>query len=404
MRAHHWFIVVFCYATSLRGQAVLDRLDDLTRFDSEALGLHADLSFMTDATLFAAEQPAQGLLSTDDHVFFAPRLMTFLDVQLGDRITLHGQMRVDRGFDPGAARGGQVRLDEYYLQARLWKQDELNLRIGKFATTFGSWSKRSLSWDNPLITAPMAYEDMLPVSDVLVPGGLAGFAGRRDLPDNKAEWLPILWGPSYATGMSLFGRVDMLEYAFEVKNASISSNPRSWDGVQDGFHSNPTFTGRVGLRPAPEWNFGTSFSHGPYLRESAAPFLPAGTSVNDFTQTTWGLDAGYAHGKWQIWSELIAARFEVPRVGSVDVLSGFIETKYKLTPGVWAALRWNQAAFGDVPGLTTEWDRNAWRADLALGWRVTERVQVKLQYSIGDKRGNDREGNHLGALQVTVRF
>jgi phosphate-selective porin len=126
--------------------------------------------------------------------------------------------------------------------------------------------------------------------------------------------------------------------------------------------------------------------------------------VNDFTQTTWGLDAGYAHGKWQIWSELIAARFEVPRVGGVEVLSGFIETKYKLTANLWAALRWNQATFGDVPGLTTEWDRNAWRADLALGYRVSERVQVKLQYSVGDKRGNDAEGNHLGAMQVTVRF
>jgi hypothetical protein len=57
-----------------------------------------------------------------------------------------------------------------------------------------------------------------------------------------------------------------------------------------------------------------------------------------------------------------------------------------------------------VPGLTTEWDRNAWRADLALGYRVSERVQVKLQYSVGDKRGNDAEGNHLSAMQVTVRF
>jgi hypothetical protein len=31
-------------------------------------------------------------------------------------------------------------------------------------------------------------------------------------------------------------------------------------------------------------------------------------------------------------------------------------------------------------------------------------VQVKLQYSFGDKRGPDQEGNHLGAMQVTVRF
>ncbi len=398
------FLFVLCLTSPLCGQALFESLDNLTRFDADSSGIHADLSFMADATAFAAEQPAQGLLSSDDSVFFSPRLLSFLDVQLGQRVQLHGQMRVDRGFDPGAAAGGQVRLDVYYLQARLWNEDEVNLRIGKFATAFGSWAKRNLSWDNPLITAPMAYEDVLPITDGFAAGGLAGFMARRNAPDNKSGWVPIIWGPSYATGASIFGRIGMIEYAFEAKNAALSSNPQSWDGVQDGFHTNPTVTGRVGLRPAPEWSFGTSFSHGPYMRASAGSTLPGGTNVNDFTQTTWGLDVGYTHHKWQIWSELIAARFEVPRVGAVEVLSGFVEAKYKVTSSLWAAARWNQSAFSDVPGLTTSWDRNAWRADLALGYRFSERVQMKLQYSVGDKRGNDREGHHLGAMQVTVRF
>lgn len=386
------------------GQAFLDTVDEKMSFQSEALGLRADLSMMADATVYAAEQPAQGLLHGDDNVFFAPRLITFLDVSVGSRVLLHGQMRVDRGFDPGSAPDGQVRLDEYFLQLRLGKQDEINLRLGKFANAFGSWPKRNLSWDNPLVTAPMAYEDMLPMTDSFAPGGLAGFAARRDMPDNKQDWVPIVWGPSYATGISLFGRVDVFEYAFEIKNAGIASRPQAWDGVQDGFRTNPTFTGRVGLRPSPEWTLGSSFSHGPYMQDFASRTLPVGTSVNDFTQTTWGIDAGYAHRKWQLWSELIAARFEVPRVGDVDVLSGFVEAKYKITPQLWAATRWNQAFFSDIPGLTTEWDRDAWRLDLALGYRFTEHVQVKLQYSLGDKRGNDQEGNHLGAMQVTVRF
>lgn len=391
-------------APQAMAQAFLDTVDEKMSFQSEALGLRADLSMMADATVYAAEQPAQGLLYGDDNVFFAPRLITFLDIQAGSRVLLHGQMRVDRGFDPGSASGGQVRLDEYFLQLRLGKQDEVNLRLGKFATAFGSWPKRNLSWDNPLITAPMAYEDMLPMTDGFAPGGLAGFAARRDMPDDKRNWVPIVWGPSYASGVSLFGRVDVFEYAFEIKNAGIASRPQAWDGVQDGFRTDPTITGRVGLRPSPEWTLGTSFSRGPYMTDIASRTLPAGTSVSDFTQTTWGIDAGYAHRKWQIWSELIAARFEVPRVGDVDVLSGYVEAKYKITSQLWAAARWNQSFFSDVPGLTTEWDRNAWRADLALGYRFTEHVQVKLQYSVGDKRGNDQEGNHLGAMQVTVKF
>jgi len=126
--------------------------------------------------------------------------------------------------------------------------------------------------------------------------------------------------------------------------------------------------------------------------------------VNDFTQTTWGIDAGYEHGRWQIWSELIATRFEVPRVGALEAVSGFIEAKYKITADLWTAFRWNQAAFGDVPGMDISWDRNGWRNDIALGWRVNENIQAKLQYSLGDKSGREPEGNHLGALQLIMKF
>jgi len=397
-------VLLLSGTTALRGGGFFDTLDEKTRFDSEALGLHADLSFMTDATLYVPELPAQGLLTSDDQVFFVPRLMVFFDAQMGDRLTLHTQMRADRGFDPGAAPDGEVRLDEYYLQARILKDDDLNVRVGKFGTAFGSWAKRSLSWNNPFVTAPMAYEDVLTVSDQKMPPSVDKFVHRRDVPDNKVFWLPILWGPSYATGLSVSDRIDWVEYAFEIKNASISSSPEVWDAAQVGFPTNPTVTGRVGLHPAPEWSLGTSVSHGAYLQANTASSLPIGSSVNDFTQTTWGIDAGYEHGRWQIWSELIGTRFEVPRVGALEAVSGFIEAKYKLTADLWTALRWNQAAFGDVPGMDLSWDRNGWRSDIALGWRLNENIQAKLQYSLGNKSGQEPEGNHLGALQLVMKF
>ena len=397
-------VLLLSGTTALRGGGFFDTLDEKTRFDSDALGLHADLSFMTEATLFVPELPAQGLLTSDDQVFFVPRLITFFDVQMGDRLTLHTQMRADRGFDPGAAPDGEVRLDEYYLQARILKDDDLNVRVGKFGTAFGSWAKRSLSWNNPFVTAPMAYEDVLTVSDQRIPLSVNQFVHRRDVSDKKNLWLPILWGPSYATGLSVSDRIDWVEYALEVKNASISSSPEVWDAAQVGFPTNPTVTGRVGLHPAPEWSLGTSVSHGAYLQANTASSLPIGSSVNNFTQTTWGIDAGYEHGRWQIWSELIGTRFEVPRVGALEAVSGFIEAKYKLTADLWTAFRWNQAAFGDVPGLDLSWDRNGWRSDIALGWRLSENIQAKLQYSLGDKSGQEPEGNHLGALQLVMKF
>jgi hypothetical protein len=313
-------------------------------------------------------------------------------------------MRADRGFDPGFEPGGQVRLDEYFLQFRASDAREVNLRAGKYPTVFGSWAPRSLAWDNPLITAPNAYEDLLPITHSAAPGSVASFAGRRDMAANKAGWVPIIWGPSYATGAAVLGRINAFDYALEVKNVSLSSPPETWDGIENCFQTRPTATVRLGLQPAPEWALGSSFSRGPYLQEGAQASLPTGTSVNDFRQTTWGVDAGYAHGGWQVWSELIHATFDVPRVGEVDVRSGYIEAKYKITAQFWTALRVNQSWFGDIPGLTTSWGRNTSGLDLGLGYRSSTHMEAKFQYSYAHQQGPDTEGNHLFAAQVVVRF
>jgi hypothetical protein len=393
-----------CPLADADAQEFLDALDEKLVYTSAGGGVQADLSIVADVTLFAAEPPAPGLLFTDGDFFLAPRLSAFLDVQLGDRVILHGQMRADRGFDPGAESGGDVRMDEYFLQFRASDARKVNLRAGKYATVFGSWAPRSLAWDNPLITAPSAYDILIPITDLAAPASLASFAARRDIAANKAGWVPIIWGPSYATGAAVLGRINALDYALEVKNVALSSPPDTWDGIDNGFPTRPTATVRLGLQPTPEWALGSSFSRGPYMRESAQASLPTGTSVDDFYQTTWGVDAGYAHRGWQVWSELIYATFDVPRVGQVDVLSGYIEAKYKINSQFWTAVRVNQSWFGDIPGLETSWDRNTSGVDLGLGYRSSTHMEAKLQYSFTHQQGSNTEGNHLFAAQIVVHF
>ena len=383
-------------------QEFLESLDNALTLSSTDASLRADLSGLLDLEAYAPETPVLGLLNTDDALFFNPRLTLMLDVQAGAHWRAHAQLRTDRGFDPGFAPDGQTRLDEYFLEWKPLESDALHVRVGKFATAFGAWNQRRLSWENPFITAPAAYGDMLPVTDSAV-APLAGFLGRRGKPDNPQTWLPIIWGPSYATGVSVFGRLAQIDYVFEVKNASLSSRPNAWDATQNGWQST-TYTGRLGWRPAPEWNFGTSFSHGPYLLPESQSSLPIDTSWRDFDQTTFGLDASYAHDRWLIWAELMNSRFEVPNVGAVRVLSGFIEAKYKLNAQWWLASRWNQSWFGDIPTTSRAWDNDGWRLDLALGHRFSRNVQAKLQYSLAEHSGNDQEGNHLLAAQITVKF
>src|SRR5262245_8175156 len=60
----------------------------------------ANLSMIADTTLYAQDAPAQGLLFSDNDVYFAPRVATFAEVGFGDRLLLHAQLTADRGFDP----------------------------------------------------------------------------------------------------------------------------------------------------------------------------------------------------------------------------------------------------------------------------------------------------------------
>ena len=383
--------------SSAHADLSLDSLDDALSISNADHTLHADLSFLADLELYVPETPSPGLLFSNDDAFVNPRLAVFLDIGATKYFQLHAQMRVDRGFDPGAAPDGDVRLDEYYLRVSPLGDDRLNIQVGKFATVFGNWVPRHLSWDNPFVTAPLPYEDVLGMTDGSVPTTPTAFLNRQNIADKKADWLPLIWGPSYASGASVSGRIDWFDYAVEIKNASISSRPDAWD-LSNVSLEHPTVTARLGARPAPEWSIGTSFSHGSYLLDDVA---------GNADQTTYGLDAAFQHHHWQLWGEVMYSSFEVPNVGDAECVFYYLEAKYKITPQLFAALRWNQSFFGEVPdgqGGSAEWDRDAWRADLSLGWRISRHVQAKIQYSIGDKAGDDPEGDQLLATQLTVRF
>jgi hypothetical protein len=218
------FFLFLFLLSSLQAQGVLESLDDALTLSSADGEWRADVSGLLDLEAYLPEEQALGLVETNDEVFFNPRLTLLLDLQMTSHWRAHVQMRTDRGFDPGFAVDGETRLDEYFVEWKPLESNVLNVRAGKFATAFGAWTPRRLSWDNPFVTAPAAYSDMLPITDNMA-APLAGFSGRRSMAENRQTWVPILWGPSYASGVSIFGRTEHLDYALEVKNAAISSRP-----------------------------------------------------------------------------------------------------------------------------------------------------------------------------------
>ena len=100
-------------------------------------------------------------------------------------------------------------------------------------------------------------------------------------------------------------------------------------------------------------------------------------------------------------------RSQVGDAGDADTFAYYLEGKYKFTPQLFGALRWNQELFGTVgngEGGRAPWGHDTWRIDAALGYRFTVHSQLKLQYSL--QRGNFSSSalSQLLAAQFTVRF
>jgi len=396
--------VFACTACAFDIDDVFDRLDNALTVSLFQDNLRVRLSGTLDLEFYNFEQPAAGLIDSRTDNLFDPRLTLFLDAQLGSQIYFFAQSRVDRGFDP-TDHGADIRLDEYALRITPWQDGRFSLQIGKFATVVGNWVPRHLSWDNPFINAPLVYENVTAIQDKYAPYSPLYFV-YGPYYYAKYSFNPVIWGPSYANGISMSGKLGQFDYAIEMKNASLSSRPESWLITENGFE-NPTFSGRIGFRPNEAWNFGFSASEGSYFRREAEPTLPPGRDIDDYREFVLGQDASFAWHHLQVWAEFYEARFEVPRVGNADTFAYYIEAKYKFTPQFFGALRWNQQLFGTVSdgyGHNVHWSEDLGRIDVAVTYRFTPHAQLKLQYDFQHQTTGPGENNHLFAAQFTVRF
>ena len=386
---------------TVSAQDFLDRVDEVLTFTAFDNNVRTRVSGTLDLEGYAFDGPAPGLILTTSDALFNPRLSLFVDAQIGPAIYLFTQTRVDRGFDP-SDHGAQLRLDEYAVRVTPWQDGRVTLQAGQFATVVGTWVGRHLSWDNPFINAPLVYENPTAIEDK---HPFYGYVSMRA--HDKYEYNPVIWGPSYATGISVAGRLGKFDYAAEIKNASLSSRPESWAITRTDF-DHPTVSGRVGFRPNEMWTFGLSASDGAYFRTEAMRTLPYGASIGDYHERLLAQDISFAWHHWQLWAEFFEARFEIPRFTDGDTFAYYLEAKYKFTPQLFGAVRWNQQFFNDVTyyyrGSPEPWGRDSSRADLAVGYRFTAHSQLKLQYSLQHQKDGPRDFTHMMAAQFTVRF
>jgi hypothetical protein len=410
------FCAVIFGATSLAVHAdgVLDQLEERLTVHSSDGYIRARLSGTLELEGYKFSQPAPGVIEASGETLLNPRMTAFLDLQIGGQLYAFVQARGDRGFDPSDEEF-HARLDEYTVRLTPWKERRFNLQVGKFATVVGNWVPRHGAWDNPFVNAPLPYEHLTGMWDsapALSAGMLLGWAhvrpqpSRPVAPPEKYLRLPIIWGPSYTTGVAISGEAGHFRYAAEVKNAALSSRPSTWEHVDEGWE-HPTLSGRLVFQPNPTWAFGASASTGSYLLPAASSLLPIGRGLGDYRQIVFGQDVSFAWHHLQVWAEVFENRFEVPGVGDADTTAYYVEAKYKVTPQLFVALRWNEQLFASIPdgaGGRSLWGGDVWRADGAVGYRFTPQAELKLQYSAQYEKFELHGVTSLLAAQFVLKF
>ena len=126
--------------------------------------------------------------------------------------------------------------------------------------------------------------------------------------------------------------------------------------------------------------------------------------MNDYEQTTTALDLTFERRRLQFWAEVMHSAFEVPRVGDAELLTGFVEVRYKFAPRWWLAGRWNRSIFDEVRNSSQSWDRHLTRIDVGVGFRKDANLLFKLEYNRGQQSGGNINGRDQVAVQAVLAF
>ncbi len=346
----------------------------------------------------------------------------FLDAAVAEDITLSAKLASTKR--DGDAIG--VDLELAYVSFLNIAGPALNFSAGKILTPFGTYTRRQLSPDNPLIGTPLFFyyaTRVSPGSGYLDPSGLlwadASYGGQ----------LSTMYYGGYYTGIEFFGSFaeGALFYDLALMNAPLSS---PHPGLN--LDRQPAFHGRVAIQPAIWGTLGASFASGSFLeRGSTNYFLDWNWNVEDYTQRTIGLDLNLSYTYLELNAEYIINRFHSPYIvrdslgyksglawgSALDLKSNEMLVDLKVDapfyPGLYIAGRYNAITFGKMRdpyaasptfGQAVPWDRDVQRIEVALGYKVARPVLIKIGYQWTKIDVNPRPELDVVGSQISVSF
>ncbi len=324
-----------------------------------------------------------------------------LELRVSERFAVLTEIRTDN-FE---------RVEAYAWYARIspWRGRVVDIQVGRVPPVFGAFSRRRYEADNPLIGYPLGYQYATNIRPDAAPAGLAELrdmrargaktrysVGNREVAPGLSLFNPIRWD----TGIQLRVGDRPVELALALTQGTLG-NPRVSD-------DNPgkQLAGRVRVEPTPHFVWGVSGSRGRYDTRELQGALVARGQGGALFQTAFGVDGEISAGDWILRSEAIWSRWDSATLATdLDSVAAFVEARYKIRPGLYAAARLDHLTFGRVDvSEPFRWDAPVSRIETGVGYYWHRQFLTKLSFQHNERDGGRRSSDSFVAVQAVFWF
>jgi predicted porin len=209
--------------------------------------------------------------------------------------------------------------------------------------------------------------------------------------------MPLITAFRWDTGVQVRIGPERLNAGIAVTNGT-TSDPRTRDN-----NSGKQIAGRIHWKPNAGLTIGASAAHGAYVSDAALATATLVSGTLRSAQTAFGADAEYSRDHWLLRGELIWNQWQVPTLSrTLDATSVFVEGRYKISPGLFVATRFDRLGFSDLASATARlsWDAPVTRLETGAGYYIRRNLVAKGSYQHNWRNGGSVRTLGLFAMQL----
>ena len=327
------------------------------------------------------------------------RVAVNADIRVTDQISVLTEIRSENGDG--------VKPYALYVRVRPWRSRPIDIQAGRIPPTFGAFARREYGAGNPVIGYPLAYQYLTAVRPDAVPSSpedvlrLRARGWRPSYPIGSLEiatGMPLITAFRWDTGAQVRIGPPSLNAAVAVTNGT-TSDPRTVDN-----NGGKQVAGRLEWRPSPAFTLGGSAATGDYVADAALAGATLASGTAHSTQQALGFDAEMSRDHWMVAGEFIWNRWQVPTIApTLDATSGFVEGRYKVSPGFFVASRIDHLGFSELTSSSLgrrTWDAPVTRLESGAGYYIRRNLLAKGTYQYNWRDGGLVRKRGLFAMQL----